>query len=294
MSVFIKMDAPNASFSRHVDFDCFFASVGLLDRPHLRDKPVAVSHGRGIKGNSSSDIASCNYIAREYGIYNGMHIGAAKQKCPELQVIPYEFEKYRAISEAFYEILFSYADVIQAVSVDEALMEVASHVTQSNAGQEDALAREIRDTIRDATGCEASIGIGQNILLARLATKKAKPCGQFNTLNCDLSAFLAEQDVRDLPGVGYAMEEKLEELGVATLEQLSHVTLGELQRRFGPKQGQTLYNFARGIDKRPLNTERPRQSVSAEVNVSRACIGLLHTQSRNSGACVLRQMIKSE
>ncbi|KAG0166163.1 deoxycytidyl transferase [Apophysomyces sp. BC1015] len=193
-------------------------------------------------------------------------IGAAKQKCPDLQVIPYEFEKYKSISEKFYEILFQYADEIQAVSVDEALIEVASHITQLDAGQEEELAGRIRNDIRETTGCEASIGIGPNILLARLATRKAKPCGQFHCKPENVQSLLNEQDVSDLPGVGYVMYTKLTEMNVHNVVELSAVPLSKLQAKLGPKTGWTLYNFSRGIDDRPLSTGKPRQSVSADVS----------------------------
>lgn len=253
-----------------MDFDCFFASVGLIDRPELQDKPVAVSHSKGIREGSSSDIASCNYIARKYGISNGMQIGYAKRKCPSLQVIPYEFEKYKAVSEIFYEILFRYADQIQAVSVDEALIEVTSHITQLNSGQEDALAKKIRDEIRDKTKCEASIGIGPNILIARLATRKAKPCGQYHCKPENVNEILETTDVADLPGVGYSMSSKLGEMGVSKVGELRRLKLYELQQKFGEKTGSMLYNYARGLDNRPLVMDQPRQSVSAEVNVCNA------------------------
>lgn len=249
---------------RHIDFDCFFASVGLLDRQHLKEKPVAVAHGQGRQQNSSSDIASCNYIARSFGLYNGMHIGAAKKKCPELQVIPYEFEKYKAISEMFYETLFGYAEQLQPVSVDEALIEV-------NTGSNDPmdLAKEIRQVIREKTQCEVSIGIGPNILLARLATKKAKPAGQYFCKKDEAIEFLAPLDVSDLPGVGYRMASKIQEdLGVNHVGELAKIPLGRLQHYLGPKTGKMLYNYSRGIDDRELQMFQQRQSVSADVNVS--------------------------
>ncbi|KAJ1397610.1 hypothetical protein B484DRAFT_406920 [Ochromonadaceae sp. CCMP2298] len=80
----------------HVDMDCFFASVGVRDRPRLRDRPVAVAHSQGgLKLDfSTSEIASCNYPARARGVKNGMFLGAAKGLCADLEVIPYEFDKY--------------------------------------------------------------------------------------------------------------------------------------------------------------------------------------------------------
>lgn len=107
--------------------------------------------------------------------------------------------------------MFQYADEMQAVSVDEALLEIGSHITQPNidsVGQgkeeEEALATKIRDEIRQATGCEASIGVGSNILLARMSTKKAKPAGQYICKSIqDIEDLLDSQDVTDLPGVSF-------------------------------------------------------------------------------------------
>ncbi|GAN05676.1 DNA polymerase iv protein [Mucor ambiguus] len=264
----------SASYTRvvmHVDFDCFFASVGIKDRPHLKELPVAVSHTKVVSEASSSDVASCNYVARAYGVRNGMTVGMAKGLCPSLQVIPYEFEKYKSISKIFYEIMFHYADEMQAVSVDEALLEVGSHFTQpdehSQEQQQEALATQIRDEIRQATGCEASIGVGSNILLARMSTKKAKPAGQHICKSIrDVEELLSSQKVTDLPGVGYAIGDKLKELNITAVSDVRKVPLYELQAKLGSKIGQTLYNFSWGIDDRPLTTNQQRQSVSAEVN----------------------------
>ncbi|CAO3658056.1 unnamed protein product [Rhizopus stolonifer] len=251
----------------HIDFDCFFASVSLLDRPYLKEKPVAVSHSKGINEASSSDIASCNYIARSFGVCNGMMIQKAKALCPALQIIPYEFEKYKSISEKFYQILFQYADEIEAVSVDEALIEVGSHINMLYQGEEEALALKIRDEVRLTTGCEASVGIGPNILLARMSTKKAKPANNFYCKSKeDIEELLSSQRVIDLPGVGYAIEEKLANMNVETILDLRDIPLHELKSKLGPKLGQTLYNFSRGIDDRPLAFSQERLSVSAEVN----------------------------
>ncbi|KAI9345728.1 hypothetical protein BD770DRAFT_183450 [Pilaira anomala] len=243
----------------HVDFDCFFASVGIRDRPHLKDKPVAVSHSKGYCGDSSSDIASCNYVARTFNIRNGMTVGTAKHLCPQLQVIPYEFEKYRSVSEQFYEILFQYADAMQAVSVDEALLQINAY--------HDTLATKIRTQIRDATGCEASVGVGPNILLARLSTRKAKPAGQFHCQTQDeIESLLTDTSVSELPGVGYAITEKLNDMNVKTIIEMRKIPKSELQAKLGTKMGQNLFNFSRGIDDRELTTHQKRQSISAELN----------------------------
>ncbi|ORE05133.1 DNA repair protein [Rhizopus microsporus var. microsporus] len=251
----------------HVDFDCFFASVGIKDRPHLKDKPVAVTHSKGVSDVSSSDIASCNYVARSFGVHNGMIVKTAKSLCPDIHVIPYEFEKYKSVSETFYKILFHYADEIEVVSVDEALIDVSSHINTPYQGEEEALALKIRKEIRDSTGCEVSIGIGPNILLARMSTKRAKPSNLFYCkTEKDKQELLLTQSVSGLPGVGYATAERLATMGVQTVSDLKNMSLQELKSKLGQKLGQTLYNFARGIDNRPLTVKQQRQSVSVEVN----------------------------
>ncbi|KAF9969953.1 deoxycytidyl transferase [Actinomortierella ambigua] len=189
---------PHQQSIMHVDFDCFFASVGTRDRPELAGKPVGVAHGSG-GTNSNSEIASCNYLARGFGVKNGMQLKKARSLCPELVVVPYEFEKYETISLEFYRILLQYADDLQAVSVDEALVDISSRVlptwndhgktpdatpswpgtTQDTRIPPEEFAQKLRDEIFAATGCQASVGIGPNVLLAKLSTKRAKPHGQY-------------------------------------------------------------------------------------------------------------------
>ncbi|KAJ3296359.1 deoxycytidyl transferase [Borealophlyctis nickersoniae] len=244
--------------------DCFFASVALRDRPHLHDKSVAIAHSAGASGRSTSEIASCNYAARASGIRNGMSIGRARSLCKDLHVLPYEFDKYDACSKALYRILLKYGDEVQAVSCDEAYVDVTSHVVAH--GQEVELAEKIRAEIRQATeGCPASIGIGGNCLLARMATKRAKPDGVFFVNPETVREFLDPQPADDLPGVGGVLGQKLAAKNIKTCKDLAAIPLSTLQRDFGAKTGTMLHNYARGIDNRPLEN-KGRQSVGAEVN----------------------------
>ncbi|KAF9434802.1 deoxycytidyl transferase [Entomortierella beljakovae] len=179
----------------HVDFDCFFASVATRNKPELRDKPIGVAHGSG-SSTSNSEIASCNYLARKFGVKNGMQLLKARSLCSDLIVTPYEFQEYEDISLEFYKILLSYSDELQAVSVDEALLDVTSkcffpwskansfsinqgYSTASSTMTPEELARRVREDIFAATGCHASVGVAPNILLAKLSTKRAKPHGQY-------------------------------------------------------------------------------------------------------------------
>ncbi|BFZ64960.1 deoxycytidyl transferase [Saitoella coloradoensis] len=252
----------------HVDFDSFFAAASSLSLPpEERAKPIVVSHG----GTSMGEIASCNYPAREFGIRNGMWMAKARELCPHVRCIGYDFSKYEEISRKFYDVLLGAGcEKLQAVSVDEALLDATSLVQctgKDEGSAADELATVIRSQVRQLTGCEVSVGIGSNVLLARLALRKAKPAGQYRLHKTDVLDFIADLEVRDLPGVGRSIEDKLRnQLGIITVADLRSHAKTALQNLFGQKNGQRLFNFARGIDDTPVGEKSERKSVSAEVN----------------------------
>ncbi|KAH6919232.1 hypothetical protein BKA70DRAFT_1088545 [Coprinopsis sp. MPI-PUGE-AT-0042] len=262
----------------HCDFDCFFVSAGLVSRPELKGKPVVVCHSQGNQGgaSSTSEIASCSYECRTFGVRNGMSLQQARQLCPEIQTIPYEFETYKKFSLLFYTVLMSYADDLQAVSVDEALIDVTNAVAQlrSEAASQGVsvdpakhYAESIRDAVRKATSCEISVGIAHNILLARLATRKAKPGGSYHLLPEEVAEYLAPLEIGQLHGFGYQTKKKSgEKLGTTNLGELMKKSKGQLIDAFGKATGENLYNALRGVDDRKLESDKPRKSVSCEIN----------------------------
>ncbi|TGZ65747.1 hypothetical protein CRM22_005716 [Opisthorchis felineus] len=207
-----KHTPPQHRFYFHIDMDCFFVSVSLRNRPELKDKPVAITHAsssgddkasihRRSGVHSMSEVASCSYTARKAGIRNGMLLGQARQLCPELITLPYEFEAYKEVSEVLYRTVSHFTLNIQAVSCDELYADCTdllsldhagsgSNYHQANLSGQDAcftqrivnpllLGARLRSLVEERTGgCTASIGFGSSKLLARLATKKAKPNGQ--------------------------------------------------------------------------------------------------------------------
>jgi DNA repair protein REV1 len=275
----------------HIDLDCFFVSVSIRNQPHLKDKAVAVTHAKlpkdGSKNSyvsgmnsaeskgdrdspthnpldSTSDIASCSYKARDAGVSNGMLVGTALKKCPDLILLPYDFKAYREVSQTFYEILVHYSAAVEAVSCDEAYLELTEycrdfdHVSQ--------VIQELRDEIQAKTGCAVSAGISQSMLLARMSTRVAKPDGQFYLSAKESVGFITSQRVRDLPGVGYSMASKLKEMGIEKCTELQSLSLEKLQAQFGAKTGRTLHAYARGVDTRELKTSAERKSVSVDIN----------------------------
>lgn len=218
-----------------------------------------------ISSLSMAEIASCSYEARQAGVRNGMFFGQAKQLCPNLIAVPYDFDSYKEVAQTLYETLASYTHDIEAVSCDEALVDITEILAESRLTPDD-IASAIRVEIRDKTKCAASVGLGSNILLARMATRKAKPDGQYHLKPEEVDDFIREQLVTTLPGVGRSMEHKLASLNVKTCGDLQNITMAKLQKEFGPKTGQTLYRFCRGLDDRPIQAEKERKSVSAEIN----------------------------
>lgn len=302
----------------HVDFDCFFVSCGLATRPHLKGKPSVVCHSQVGKGASStSEIASASYEARAKGVKNGMSLGRARQLVgDDLQTIPwvhvtgflaaayasYEFDTYKKFSLAFYTVLMGYADELQAVSVDEALIDVTTAVAARAAAPEEAedaekedgdakksrdpaveIAEKIRDEVRGLTeGCEGvylsyaknldsysvSIGIAHNVLLAKLGTRRAKPAGVFHVLPAMVPGLLAPLDVEDLPSIGYSIRSKIQDKFDSTVcgDLLEHPK-GAFKAVLGPKTGEMLWGYIRGMDDRKLEPHKERKSISAEMNV---------------------------
>ncbi|KAL6714439.1 deoxycytidyl transferase [Lecanora helva] len=261
----------------HVDFDSFFAAVSLRKYPQYVDKPVVVAHG----GGSGSEIASCNYPARKFGVKNGMWMKHAQKMCTDLKVLPYDFPAYEDASRNFYEAIMETGGLVQSVSVDEALVDVSVQcvaagghdgkgINEGSIWREQAKADEIamnlRDNIKGKTGCAVSVGIGGNILLAKVALRKAKPAGQYHIKPEEVLEFLGGLTVQELPGVAYSIGGKLEEIGVMFVKDVRELSKERMITTLGPKTGEKIWDYSRGIDRTEVGEQVIRKSVSAEVN----------------------------
>lgn len=295
----------------HVDMDCFFVSVSLINYPCLRGEPVAVTHSRGdiapslhnrdknyeakflqeknksfkiiskniencksenvaIKewskeANSMSEIASCSYEARKAGVCKGMYLGAAMKLCPNLKTVPYDFDGYQKVSMALYDTVAEYTLDIEAVSCDELFIDTSEVLSELNISPSQ-FAQILRSDIEKKTKCTSSVGIGKNKLLARLATKQAKPNNQFFISPENIENFMEKLDLNDLPGVGRKIGKELKSLNVKTCGDLQKLSLSALKKKFGAKTGKSLFNHCRGIDNNQLIFNHERKSVSTEVN----------------------------
>jgi DNA polymerase-4 len=241
----------------HVDMDAFYASVEQRDNPELRGKPVAVGGAR-----ERGVVAAASYEARRFGVRSAMPSVTARRKCPELIFVRPRFEVYRAVSQRIREIFSEYTLLIEPLSLDEAYLDVTENLKAMSTATE--IAEQIRARIRSETDLTASAGVSYNKFLAKIASDERKPDGLFVITPGMGPSFVEHLPVGKFHGIGPVTRAKMERLGIRTGGDLRARTLSFLQQQFG-KAGPYYYALARGIDERPVCSDRIRKSVGAET-----------------------------
>ena len=240
----------------HIDMDAFYASVEQRDHPELRGKAIAVGHAeeRGV-------VAAASYEARKYGVRSAMSSLKAKQLCPHIVFVPGRMHVYKEISAQIHAIFHDYTDLIEPLSLDEAFLDV----TQNKKGILLAvdIAKEIKQRIREELNLVASAGVSYNKFLAKVASDYRKPDGLCTIHPDQALEFIGNLSIESFWGVGKVTAQKMHTLGIHRGKELQQCTLEMLTRHFG-KAGQLYYQFARGIDLRPVQPERIRKSVGCE------------------------------
>ena len=240
----------------HIDMDAFFAAVEQRDNPELRSKPVAVGFDgpRGV-------VSTASYEARKWGVHSAQSIVQAKKRCPNLIIVPCRHDYYAEISQQIHHIFQEYTDLIEPISIDEAFLDVTHNKKDISLAVD--IAREIKTRIKEATGLTASAGISYCKFLAKVASDYRKPDG-ICTIHPDKALdFIAKLPVEDFWGVGKKTLQKMHFMGIYNGDDLRKVSEEHLVEVFG-KAGHIFYNFARGIDERPVVTYRERKSVGCE------------------------------
>lgn len=240
----------------HIDMDAFYASVEQRDFPELRGRPVAVGHAgeRGV-------VSAASYEARKYGVRSAMASLKAMRLCPELVFVPGRMEVYKEVSDHIHEIFREYTDIIEPLALDEAFLDV----TENKKGIELAvdIAREIKKRIREELGLVASAGVSYNKFLAKIASDYRKPDG-LCTIHPDKALLFIDQlPIEGFWGVGKVTAKRMHTLGIHNGRDLRQWSLDGLTREFG-KVGHLYYDFARGVDLRPVEAVRVRKSIGCE------------------------------
>eukprot|EP00924_Labyrinthula_sp_SR-Ha-C_P015741 augustus_masked-scaffold_4-processed-gene-8.55-mRNA-1 protein AED:0.12 eAED:0.12 QI:0/0/0/0.5/1/1/2/0/576 len=250
----------NKTWILHVDMDAFFANVSLNEVPHLNKKlSFAICWGEANVENSSSEISCANYVARSKGIRAGEWLKTARLKDPNLITLPFEFEKYSETALKVYEVLFNITPFILGVSCDEAYLDV-SHLLENVDDPEKEvvrMGRRIRTNVFASTKCTCSIGIGHNVTMARLATKKAKPDGLFILdpyfIQTAREEYIGKLNISSIPSVGRKTQRLLRSLGISTCVRLQKLSLNDIKKHLGDKNGERLFYFCRGVDRNQYN-----------------------------------------
>ena len=251
------MSAPVVRKIIHVDMDAFYASVEQRDDPTLRGLPVAVGYPakRGV-------VAAASYEARRFGVRSAMPSTTALRQCPQLRFVPPRFEVYKAVSRQIHAIFADYTPLIEPLSLDEAYLDVTDNLKGLATASETA--QDIRRRILEDTGLTASAGISYNKFLAKLASDQRKPNGQFVVPPGRGEAFAETLPVTRFYGVGPVTARRMHDLGIHTGADLKARTPEFLQQHFGSAGG-WYHDIARGVDDRPVRTDRERKSSGSET-----------------------------
>jgi len=248
-------------FIIHVDMDAFFASVEQRDNSALKGKPVAV----GGRPENRGVVAAASYEARKFGVRSAMAMGLALQKCPDLVIVPPDHEKYRLLSETIMGILYRYTPLVEQISIDEAFLDVSGSLGLF--GSVEDIGRKIQETILAETGLTASVGIGPNKFVAKLASDYGKPHGFTVVTNEEMQQFLDPLPVSRLWGVGEKTAKILKGIGLLCVKDVKRLSLEHLEGLLG-KQGRQIFFLSRGIDERPVISEYTAKSIGKETTFS--------------------------
>ena len=242
----------------HVDMDAFYTSVEQRDRPELRGRPVMVggARRRGV-------VAAASYEAREYGVASAMPARVAKRLCPDGIFLSSRMDRYRQVSGRIFDIFHEYGGAVEGLSLDEAFLD-ASDLGLTRPSHIEKLGRQLKRHIHAGTGLTASVGLSHNKLLAKIASDYDKPDGLVYIAPHMVERTLNPLPIRRLPGVGPATAAKCQAMGILTIAQLRGTDPGLLTSSLGDS-AMGLIDKAKGIDHRPVERQRDRQSVSQET-----------------------------
>jgi DNA polymerase IV len=238
----------------HVDLDAFYAAVEQRDRPELRGKPVIVggSVRRGV-------VTAASYEVRKFGVRSAMPMAHAVRLCPHAIVVPMRMERYAEASRGFFAILARFAPEAEALSFDEAFLDVTG--SERLLGDGPTIARKIKDEVRREIELVASVGVGPTKFVAKIASDIDKPDGLRVVTAEGMLGFLHALPVSRLWGVGEVTQEKLLGLGLTTIGAVAAWPESALRGRLGDNLGAHLAALARGEDPRPVVGDRDPVSV---------------------------------
>ena len=278
---------PPRRWIAHLDMDAFYASVELLRYPELLGQPVVIGGGRRHQPVPLGDgthrfatlagytgrgvITTATYAARDLGVHSGMGLMKAALRAPQAVLLPVDFEQYRLYSRRFKAAVAELAPVIEDRGIDEIYIDLSDQpgaqdcVAHDPCGGVRALALDIKNNVKRATGLSCSIGITPNKLLSKIASELDKPDGLTLLTMDDLAERVWPLPVRKVNGIGPKAGAKLAALGIETVGELALQTREALVLSFGKSYGAWLFEASHGLDERPVVTFSEPVSMSREI-----------------------------
>jgi DNA polymerase IV (DinB-like DNA polymerase) len=237
----------------HIDFDYFYAQCEEVRKPELKTKPVCVCVFSD-RGGDSGAIATANYTARQFGVKSGIPITFAKKRLEQRKdavFLPVDFEYYEKITEKAMKIMKDNADIFEYVGRDEAYLDVTKRV-EEDFTKASHLAQQIKNLIRTELKLSCSIGVSSNKLISKIASDYQKPDGLTIVQHDKVEQFLAQLNIRVIPGIGKKTEQRFKEMKLETIEEIKKIDVFTLNKEFGRKSGTYIYNAIRGINDEPV------------------------------------------
>jgi DNA polymerase-4 len=241
----------------HIDMDAFYASVEQRDNPSLRGKPLAV----GGQPDRRGVVAAASYEARAFGVYSAMSMAQAVRKCPSLVIVPPDFARYKSASSAVFAIFREVTPLVEPLSLDEAYLDVTENAWGEVLGT--AVAKRLKQRIREDTNLTASAGVAPNKFLAKIASGWKKPDGLTVISPDRVEPFLQQLPVDALWGVGPVTAKKLRARGIDKLVDVRNADVQLLRDTVG-SLADWLRQLANGDDDRPVVPNREAKSSGSE------------------------------
>jgi DNA polymerase-4 len=242
----------------HADLDSFYASVEQRDDPRLRGRPVIV--GGGV-------VLAASYEAKAYGVRTAMPGRQARDLCPHALVVRPRMEAYSAASKAVFEVFADTSPLVEALSIDEAFLDVRGLAAVS--GTPTDIAARLRFDVRERVGLPITVGVARTKFLAKVASGVAKPDGLLVIPTVSELPFLHGLPVQRLWGVGRVTAEKLRQRGIRTVGEVAAMPDGALVAMLGPAVGRHLLALAHNRDPRPVVVGRRRGSIGSQSALGR-------------------------
>ncbi len=286
----------------HLDMDAFFAAIEARDTPAFRGVPLVV--GADPRGGKGRGVASTsNYLARAYGIHSATPISTAwrlseaarRAGKPPVSFVSVDMTKYARVSDEVMGIVRRFIPIVEQGSIDEAYGDLS--FTESYEGAE-GLGRRLKEAIHSEEQLTASIGIGPNKLIAKIASGMHKPDGLTVVREEEAESFLAPLSVRAIPGIGPKTEAMLMKKGIRLVKDLNSYDVFQLDELLG-KRGVDLYDKIRGLDaSRVEEFSEPKsigeqETFESDTRESQALVGQLEVLAKNVIDRLRREGVKS-